>query len=74
MDFGRSLRERFLRECPQEIPDNTLDGKVNRAIKRLGRDWVMHPTYNRLDHPQHTYPGSYVLRDIMASAKLSGRI
>ena len=74
MDFGRSLRERFLRDCPPEVPDNTLEGKVSRAIKRLGQDWVMHPSYTRLNHPQHAYPGSYILRDIMTSAKLSGRI
>lgn len=73
-DFGKPDRVKFLRECPQEEVEDSGRRKLKRAIRQLGRNWVMHPDYVREEHPDHCYTGSYYLRGCMNQARTQGRI
>jgi len=72
-DFATAIRQDFLRniDAPRVLSN---EQKAQQRITELGKAWILHPKYNRAEHPAHSTPGSEHLRVIRARAVRAGRI
>lgn len=50
----------------------TYEQKRKEAIKRLGKNWVLHPEYERTE--AHKCSGSYYMRLVRDKAIAEGRL
>lgn len=72
-DFARAIRQDFLRNIDATRMLSN-EQKAQQRIAELGKAWILHPEYNRAEHPEHSTHGSEHLRVIRARAVRASRI